>query len=389
MASLQKKADRWYCTFRYGGERHTIKLGPVSEKEALSKGEEIDLKLLRLAQGLVTVPEGTDLREFMFQDGMASKPVATAKSMTLKSLERDYLEAMAASLEDSTIGGMKTHFKHLTRILGATQLVPGITLGTLQTYVNKRSQDKTRYKTNISPATIKKEIISLRTAWNWCVSMGWLKSRFPTRGLKYPKGDQKPPFMTWDEIIRTKSSWEALYLQPSEIKELLEYARVNATTDWIYPMLVTAAYTGARRSELVRARVQDVSFSEGVLTIHERKRVHGTRTTRRVTMAKLLIEVLEKYVNGRLSGNLFVQGDSEITRNVAHDQFKQTLKGGKWKVVKGFHSLRHSICSNLAAKGIDQRVIDEIVGHQTDSQRRRYRHLTPDIKRHAIQEIFG
>ena len=389
MASLQNKGNRWYCTFRYSGERHTIKLGPVSEKEALSKGEEIDLKLLRLAQGLLTVPEGTDLREFMFQDGMAPKVATVAKSITLKALERDYLEAMVASLETSTINGIKTHFKHLTRILGATQLVPSISLGTLQTYVNERSRDKTRSKTNISPATIKKEIISLRTAWNWCISMGWLKSRFPTKGLKYPKGDQKPPFMTWSEIVRTKSSWEALYLQPDEIKELLEFTRVNATTDWIYPMLVTAAYTGARRSELVRAMVQDISFSEGVLTVHERKRVHGTRTTRRITMAKSLCEVLKQYVNGRLSGNLFVQGESAITRNVAHDQFKQTMKKGKWRVVKGLHTLRHSFISALASKAIDQRIIDEIVGHQTDEQRRRYRHLTPDIKRHAIQEVFG
>jgi len=50
----------------------------------------------------------------------------------------------------------------------------------------------------------------------------------------------------------------------------------------------------------------------------------------------------------------------------------------------GFHSYRHSFASNLAAAGIDQRIIDEFMGHQTDEMRRRYRHLFPQAKRSAI-----
>jgi hypothetical protein len=39
--------------------------------------------------------------------------------------------------------------------------------------------------------------------------------------------------------------------------------------------------------------------------------------------------------------------------------------------------------------GVDQRIIDDIVGHQTDEQRRRYRHLYPDVKQKAIANVFG
>lgn len=31
--------------------------------------------------------------------------------------------------------------------------------------------------------------------------------------------------------------------------------------------------------------------------------------------------------------------------------------------------------SALASQGVDQQVIDEVVGHQSDEQRKRYRHL--------------
>ena len=42
----------------------------------------------------------------------------------------------------------------------------------------------------------------------------------------------------------------------------------------------------------------------------------------------------------------------------------------------GFHTYRHSFASNLAARGVDQRIIDEWMGHQTEAMRKRYRHLS-------------
>jgi hypothetical protein len=42
-----------------------------------------------------------------------------------------------------------------------------------------------------------------------------------------------------------------------------------------------------------------------------------------------------------------------------------------------------------ASQGTDQRLIDEWVGHQTEEQRKRYRHLLPSTQRAAIQLVFG
>jgi integrase len=60
-----------------------------------------------------------------------------------------------------------------------------------------------------------------------------------------------------------------------------------------------------------------------------------------------------------------------------------------WKVAQGLHLFGHSSLSAMASKGIDQRIIDGFVGHQTDEQRRRYRHLYPDVKQKAIADVFG
>lgn len=53
----------------------------------------------------------------------------------------------------------------------------------------------------------------------------------------------------------------------------------------------------------------------------------------------------------------------------------------------GFHTYRHSFASNLAAAGVDQRVIDELMGHTTEAMRKRYRHLFPKVRRSAIESF--
>jgi hypothetical protein len=40
-------------------------------------------------------------------------------------------------------------------------------------------------------------------------------------------------------------------------------------------------------------------------------------------------------------------------------------------------------------EGVDQRIIDDFVGHQTDEQRRRYRHLYPSTQSDALKSVFG
>jgi integrase len=78
-----------------------------------------------------------------------------------------------------------------------------------------------------------------------------------------------------------------------------------------------------------------------------------------------------------------------VTADEAHDHFGRCLEGNRWAVLRGWHVLRHSFASNCAAAGIDQRIIDEWMGHQTEEMVRRYRHMFPDQQRKAIDRVFG
>ena len=81
-------------------------------------------------------------------------------------------------------------------------------------------------------------------------------------------------------------------------------------------------------------------------------------------------------------------GFEPLTKDELHDHFKRTLAGSKWQVLRGFHLFRHSFISACASRGIDQRLIDDWVGHQTEEQRKRYRHLFPSVQQTAIRSVF-
>jgi integrase len=167
-------------------------------------------------------------------------------------------------------------------------------------------------------------------------------------------------------------------------------------------MLVMAAHTGARRSELCRSRVADFQFDAGVVLIRERKRIQGHRSTRQVSLSPLLESTMKTWIDSKRDSVFTFPSEFKVERNrkarenddaVSADEashhLSMALVGTRWSMIRGWHIFRHSFCSNLAAAGVDQRLINAWVGHQTDAMVRRYRHLIPDQQRQAIRAVFG
>ncbi len=445
MAAIEERSGRYRIHFRWHGKQEKLALGKVSAEEAANKAAQVDYLLMRLKQRLIELPPDVDIVEFVQFDGKPPADVqevsAESRELTLTGFRDRYLATHRDSLEARTIEGIGLHFKHLTAALGERFPIRELKLADLQGYVDRRAKAKGMGGRRLSPATIRKEIITLRTAWNWAEKMGMVTGRFPYHGLRYPKSSEKPPFQTIDEIERRlkaggittaqrKELWESLYLRTPEIAELLAYAKEHAAHPWIFPMICMAAHTGARRSELTRMLVTDVDFDGGSVTIREKKRVRGKDSTRRAPLTTVLKEALQAWLSVHPGGNtLFCHAGpversrkrsrttghqsgtaraktlaerlatvherqdrpeiGPLTPSECHDHFKRTLAGSKWEVVRGLHVLRHSVASCLAAAGVDQRIIDDILGHQSLEMQRRYRHLTPQVKSQAVLAVFG
>jgi integrase len=163
-------------------------------------------------------------------------------------------------------------------------------------------------------------------------------------------------------------------------------------------MVVMAAHTGARRSELLRSRVVD--FDDESVVIRERKKSKKQHTTRRVPLSPMLKNVMREWFAQHPGGPYaFCQtkiahskskrtAAEPITRDEAQDHLRRVLADSKWDRLRGWHVLRHSFISNCAMKGIDQRIIDSFVGHTTEEMRKRYTHLFPSAKKAAIDAVF-
>src|SRR5262249_17328720 len=95
--------------------------------------------------------------------------------------------------------------RHFAGTLGERFHVQVLTLDDLQKHVNARATKKYRGRP-LSPVTLRKEVASLRAVWNWGVRAGKLRAAFPGHGLIYPKADEKPPYMTWQEVERKAAS---------------------------------------------------------------------------------------------------------------------------------------------------------------------------------------
>ena len=412
MASLENRTGYFSIVFRFGGSKFTRSLKTNSKREAQGRKLRLEENIRLVESGRLEIPANADVATFLLSDGKVDRRITLGDALTLQAFFDAFFDAVPDdNLEPTTLSTMSVHKRHFERHLGARYPVRQLVLADLQAYVAKRTKDPGRRGRKVGANTISKEIATFRSVWNWAADQGKLHGVFPRKGLRLPKTKEHPRFQTWHEIERQirrgglsqadgAELWDCLYLSRQETEELLLHVDNVARQPFLYPMFVMAAHTGARRSELLRSHVGDFDGDEVV--IHERKRIRGQHSTRRVPMSSALRLAISNWLRQH-PGGLFTfclaghvhrskkkrPSPQPLTRDEANDHFQRTLRGSKWAKIKGWHCLRHSFISNLASQGVDQRLIDSYVGHTTESMRRRYTHLFPDTKKAAIKHVFG
>lgn len=413
----QTKSGVYHIAFRYDGQKFKRSLRTRDAHTANARLHRVDENILLVESGRLVVPENVDLGAFLLSDGKLNGSKSGRAKRQIRTLS-EFCEAFlssipAGALEENTVSCMKTHVRHLYRIFGKSFLFLETELEDLQRYVDRRSEDKGIRGKTLSAVTIKKEITTFRTVWIWAMDAGYVARPLSLKGLRYPKAKEKPQFQTLAEIERRIALndiseqeevelWASLFLTTDEIRELLKQVRETARHAFLYPMFVFAAHTGARRSEILRSQLGDIDIAAGNITIRERKRVRGRLTTRAVSLSPLLGKVigewLEQHPGGSFTFSLGLNVERSkktrvehlpLSRDEAHDHFKRALSGTKWAKARGWHVFRHSFCSNCAAAGVDQRIINAWVGHQTEEMVKRYRHLIPNQQQRAIAGVFG
>jgi integrase len=406
MANLGKKNNVYLARFRLAGREYKRSLKTDKEKDAEAAMLRVSDALHRLAIGVIHVPEGVDPGDFVVSGGTLTAPVSKPDAPKVPTLSEavceyeDNLGHLAQSYR-FTISG---HLRTLKKKLGQKADAPINTIKQrdLEGFLQSRLKER-------SSTTVSKERVTLLQLFEWLAIRGYADSSPVAHLPKVKPAGDLSPFRTYQELEtivkrggfsprQVLALWDCLYLNPAEISELLATVRERSREDVSLILHSIPAYTGMRRGEIMRLSWQDIEFDQDAIvacSLKQSRQVVETR--RRIDMHPELKAILLDWRAKRPKGQLVVCDQSTLaafTSRQTTDRFTRPLRGTKWCLSSrrdwfklGFHTYRHSFASNLAAAGVDQRVIDEWMGHQTEAMRRRYRHLFPKNRRSAIESF--
>lgn len=152
---------------------------------------------------------------------------------------------------------------------------------------------------------------------------------------------------------------------------------VNATDAEFRPLVRAALLTGARYGELIRMQAGDYDPDSKTVRVRYSKTGKG----RHVYLTDEGVRLFDSITAGKKHGDLvFLRADGEPW-GTSHQirRMRDTCNRAGIDPPVGFHVLRHTYGSLLAAQGVPLQVIAQALGHaDTRMTQRHYAHLQPD-----------
>lgn len=250
------------------------------------------------------------------------------------------------------------------------------------------------------------------------VAVRWkLVGRNVCSAVEPPKTDEPEMYvLSAEEVDRLlKAARGELDLRPPEsiskfttkrAQQQDERARVR-----LYPLILTAVYTGMRQGELLGLRWEDVNIDEGVAWVRQtlekagKKPVFGTPKNRKFRAVPLAPVVVDALRNLRVEqeierahyaqdyrdyGLVFCQQDGAPidARSLTRWHWRKILAQAGLPDSIRFHDLRHTFVSRSLAAGASLREVSDIVGHHDPGfTARRYAHTLHDDRKRAVQAL--
>jgi integrase/recombinase XerD len=216
---------------------------------------------------------------------------------------------------------------------------------------------------------------TLRRFFQWCFQKGII-AKSPMASIENPKlGLQLPKFYS-EEVI----------------EQLLDAPDTNTDLGMRDKAMLELMYaTGLRVTEMIKLKMPDINFSQGVVKV-----LGKGRKIRLVPMGEIASEWVERYINevrfdqvGDFSSD--AQVDGKIDETVIAEVFlsgrkKAMTRQTFWHRLKFYskevgiedispHSLRHAFATHLINHGADLRTVQLLLGHCHISTTTIYAHL--------------
>lgn len=258
--------------------------------------------------------------------------------LTFSQACKAYLEDCSARMQPNTFREKQHHLREFAAFLGTNMAFDTISIALAKRYLLVAQAQHGNKSAN-------RRLQNLKALWNWHKETAPAN---PWRGI--------PPF-TEDETIK--------YVPPpADVNLVLAQA-----VPWERRFLQMLLHTGARLSELLNLKWEDVSLEHKTLLLWTRKRRNGSRQSRAVPMDETLFDILKRlrekhpdaeyvFINP-VTGRHYARNQPSIKNMLARLCEKAGVRPF------GFHAIRHYFALRLMeSKKTGLTDIQLLLGHQ-------------------------
>jgi len=354
----------------------------------------VDIRIAGMPRQKKTFQRLTDAKlwatrtEAAIRNGEIKNVVRTAKRKTLSDVIERYEREVLPALAKTTQRAAQTYLGYWQRELGKhalTFITPELIadrMDKLALTPDARAKPKIEDGKIVSPAprpksrkTLKHYRDTLAVLFNNAQIWGWIGSN-PLDGVNKITGIR-------DQRDR--------YLDNDERKALLEACRFSDNHQ-LYPIVIFAISTGARKSEILGLTMRDVDMVRGLAILRDTK----NGETRSVPIVGHLHDLLKEHIEwvnesydeimpDAKTRWLFPRRDLLAAIDI-RAAWENAIKVSGVKDFR-FHDLRHSTASYLAMQGAGLLEIADMLGHKTLQMVKRYAHLSGDHKRSLAEKL--
>lgn len=328
---IYKKSGKYYARIQYNGERrHFLCTGATTEAEAKIIVANELTKLVKIVEGLA---------------------IDTTKEPKLKDITTIFLSYSKNNKKDYLRDVAKVNVIH--QYFGEKTLACKITPKLIENFKSHLSE-------HYSNAYVNRYLACLKTIFNLAIKNELVKTT-PLKAVKMLKeNNQKIRYLTQDEEVRL-------------FNELPEHLK---------PIVVCALQTGLRKSNILNLRWELVDLEYRFIEVLAQQN-KGHKIIK-IPISEKLLEVFERLP--RISEYVFANPETGMPYKDISEGFNNACKRADVKNFR-FHDLRHTVATRLVEKGIDLRVVQEIMAHSTIITTQRYMHPTPKRKLEAIEVL--
>ncbi len=221
---------------------------------------------------------------------------------------------------------------------------------------------------NYAKGSISKVISTIKGYFNFLELKGYINEN-PSINLVYPKREFKlPEFLYHEQIVELLSAIDLSTF----------YGKRN------YLMIILMYSTGIRVSELTNIKLDDFNLSKMEISV-----VGKGNKERIIPINDYVISALNEYVNAyQINDYVFVNKAKNklTTRGVRYIMDDIVKKSSVNKKISP-HTLRHSFATELLNSGMDIRLVQELLGHESLASTQVYTHLSKSKIKSAYDSI--